>query len=295
MAIPPRVRQHKDCLPPLHSLSQMTALKDNPTKLLVFSDLDGTLLDEDDYSFEAAKPALGELYKSGNQIVFNSSKTFDEIRNLCQLIGHAFPFGFENGSAIAIPVDENVFSYRKIIFGTPYAKILEKLHEVRRQLGFNFRGFADMDDIEIASLTGLSVKAAGIARQRQASEPLLWADSKDQFAQFVEVLSGLGLRILKGGRFYHVASPFSKDHVVNWFTHHFQDRYPDTNWVSVGLGDAPNDVAMLQATDHAIMIRSRHHEPPRLDRVNKTTISDKYGPQGWNQTIFDLMQEYEIG
>ena len=31
------------------------------SRLVVFTDLDGTLLDHDDYSFEAARPALAQL------------------------------------------------------------------------------------------------------------------------------------------------------------------------------------------------------------------------------------------
>ncbi len=42
---------------------------------LVFTDLDGTLLNHDDYSWEAARPALEELQRQSIPLILVSSKT----------------------------------------------------------------------------------------------------------------------------------------------------------------------------------------------------------------------------
>ena len=47
--------------------------------LIIFSDLDGTLLDHDDYRWQAADPALARLRAANIPLVLNSSKTVPEI------------------------------------------------------------------------------------------------------------------------------------------------------------------------------------------------------------------------
>lgn len=50
-----------------------------PDRTLVFTDLDGTLLDHETYSFEAARTTLERLEKLSVPVVFNSSKTAAEL------------------------------------------------------------------------------------------------------------------------------------------------------------------------------------------------------------------------
>ena len=51
-------------------------------RLIIFSDLDGTLLDHNNYDWSAAKPAMERLSASDIPVVLNSSKTISEIRAL---------------------------------------------------------------------------------------------------------------------------------------------------------------------------------------------------------------------
>ena len=48
-------------------------------RLIVFTDLDGTLLDHDDYSFEAARPALAKLETLNIPVILTTSKTATEV------------------------------------------------------------------------------------------------------------------------------------------------------------------------------------------------------------------------
>lgn len=76
--------------------------------IIVFTDLDGTLLDES-YSCEAAKPALDRVVRSSIPVVFCSSKTRAEIEVYRRELGIPDPFIVENGGAIVIP--ENYFTF----------------------------------------------------------------------------------------------------------------------------------------------------------------------------------------
>ncbi|MDP2876998.1 MAG: HAD-IIB family hydrolase, partial [Holophaga sp.] len=64
---------------------------------ILFTDLDGTLLDESTYAFEPALPAIRALQERGIPIVFCTSKTFAETVALQEVLGITDPFIVENG------------------------------------------------------------------------------------------------------------------------------------------------------------------------------------------------------
>ncbi|MEM9568306.1 MAG: HAD-IIB family hydrolase, partial [Cyanobacteria bacterium P01_E01_bin.34] len=72
-------------------------------KLLVFTDIDATLVDHQTYSFEAALPAIARLKRLGYPIIFNSSKTIAEQQQLRIELNIQAPFIVENGAAVVIP------------------------------------------------------------------------------------------------------------------------------------------------------------------------------------------------
>ena len=51
-------------------------------RYLIFTDLDGTLLDHDNYSFGNNKKIISTIINNKNEIIFNTSKTFSECIKL---------------------------------------------------------------------------------------------------------------------------------------------------------------------------------------------------------------------
>ena len=72
----------------------------NTPPFLVFTDLDGSLMEHETYSIEAARPALAELADRGITPIFASSKTATEIISIQASSGLNAPFICENGAAI---------------------------------------------------------------------------------------------------------------------------------------------------------------------------------------------------
>jgi predicted mannosyl-3-phosphoglycerate phosphatase (HAD superfamily) len=72
-------------------------------QLVVFTDLDGTLLDHQTYSFQAARPMINKLLRLGIPIVINTSKTRAETEILSRRLKLNHPFIVENGGAVFIP------------------------------------------------------------------------------------------------------------------------------------------------------------------------------------------------
>ena len=69
-------------------------------KTLIFTDLDGSLLDRDTFKFDEIKDYLKKLLSKGIFIIPNTSKTEKEILEFNNELGSNLPYISENGAAI---------------------------------------------------------------------------------------------------------------------------------------------------------------------------------------------------
>lgn len=261
-------------------------------RLVVFSDLDGTLLDHHSYRWSAAQPALDKLSRAGVPVVLNSSKTVPELRALRDSLNNSAPFIVENGAAVVIP--EGYFDpgpERVESFGADHDHILAVLANLRKQ-GFAFRSFHDMSAAELAQLTGLTEIAAGLAKQRAGTEPLAWLGTGAELEAFEEALMDCNLRLLAGGRFLHVMGRFDKADGVRYLARAFRCQYSGERLVTVALGDSPNDQAMLEAVDVPVIIRGPRSGALSLTSDRHAVRSLKPGPAGWNECMLNLLMEF---
>ena len=269
--------------------------------LLVVSDLDGTLLNED-YSFAEAVPALTELQKRGIPLVFNTSKTASECVYWQQQLGVPGPFICENGAAIGhwdgrLQVEQE--------FAPPRSEVLAALQVLRGE-GFQFFGFSDCRLQQLASMTGLPLAQARLAAQRQYSEPLSLRAGAARQRAFRERLADFGLVATQGGRFLTVSGDVDKGRAMPVLSNHYG---PVT---LVVVGDSPNDLSMLRRADIALLIRSRHTEkmltelqgpaaePTQKQRPAQGELqlseprmivhSEATGSEGWAQVMMNLLE-----
>ncbi|MEP5175051.1 HAD-IIB family hydrolase, partial [Marinobacter alexandrii] len=194
-------------------------------KLLIISDLDGTLLNHENYRWDDAAPALKRLDQSGIPLILNSSKTAPEIRKVRQELGNGAPFIVENGAAVVIPADTFGNGEEQVVnFGASRADVLKVL-TAQRQAGARFRGFEDMSATELAALTGLDVASAEMAKDRLGTEPLLWEGSEDELAGFQTALMAENLRLVQGGRFFHAMGVFDKADGAHFLLGKYREHY----------------------------------------------------------------------
>ena len=69
-------------------------------KVLIFTDLDGSLLHRDTFKFDEIKEYIKQLISKGVFIIPNTSKTEKEILSFNNELGSSLPFICENGAAI---------------------------------------------------------------------------------------------------------------------------------------------------------------------------------------------------
>jgi len=254
--------------------------------LLVFTDLDGTLLSHSSYRWDAATPALDALRNIGAAVVLASSKTAPEIAEIrAELAWDHCPSIIENGAGI-LPPDST---------DTPktdsYVRLRQTLDSLPAELRDPFCGFGDMTVAQIAQITGLSHNDAANAAERAFSEPGIWSGSAELRGAFIDALHDHGIHAREGGRFLTLSYGRTKADQMAALTDAFAPRH------TLALGDAPNDIEMLQAADFGVIVANPHRDPlpplpgEDIGRITRTTLP---GPAGWNGAVLDLIARLNL-
>lgn len=271
--------------------------------VLIFSDLDGTLLDHHSYSAEPVKPLLQSLKQQAIPVIFCSSKTFAEMCHLRQELDNHNPFIVENGAAVFLPkqlfnkdlVDSKYplierESYIGISFCEPKSHWLACIASESSIDKSNYLGFSQMHLAELIAATGLDEASAKRAHQRDFGEPLQWLGDAQTKLSFIEIMRDKGATILEGGRFLHVCGATDKGRALQWLRDYYQKiTGADTKPTTIAAGDGNNDIAMLEAADRALIIRSPVNAPPALKRKDNIWLSTAEGPTGWAATMPQIL------
>lgn len=252
---------------------------------VVVSDLDGTLLNSRDYSFEEAEPALAALKKRVIPVVLVSSKTRTEIDVIRASLGLEHPFVVENGGAAYVPRSYFEGVGEVIRWGVSYQELVGALGEVRRQTGARLRGFADADVEEVRRRTGLTREEAQRSKQREFDEPFWFEGGEDERSRkALGLLEAQGLTVTRGGRFYHVMGNCDKGRAVR----ELLSRYGGCP--SAGLGDAENDLSFLQVVDRPYIVAGPDgvYDPALLEVMREATRVAP-APRGWGEAVSDFL------
>ena len=255
-------------------------------RLLVFSDLDGTLLDHHNYDWSPARPALDALARIGVGVVLASSKTAHEIVGLRADMGlEAWPAIVENGAGRLAPYAT----------ATRHAIEFDALRVILAHMPDNFRadfvGFDTMSAEDVSGITGLSPDAAVLAQKRAYSIPGLWHGSAADKATFLAHLANLGVHAQQGGRFLTLSFGATKADQMQALCREIK---PD---VTIALGDAPNDAEMLENSDFGVVIANPNRDPMsklKGEAEGRVTRSTQAGPEGWNTEMLALLARLEL-
>lgn len=253
---------------------------------LIFTDLDGTLLDHHTYSFEPARPAIERLRRLEIPWLFVTSKTRAETEFWRRLLGNDHPFIVENGAAAIIPPGYfGRAAPEKLEWGRPYADLVAALDEAAREARCPVRGFHDMSVEAVAAACHLPPEQAALAKQREYDEPFELLDPSRE-AALLEALGRRGVRVSRGGRFYHASGPADKAQAVLALRRLYEERAGPLT--TIGLGDAMNDLAFLRVVDIAVVVRSA--QAPRLmAELAGARLTAQAGPEGWNAAVLELL------
>lgn len=263
-------------------------------KTVIFTDLDGTLLDPVTYSCELAMPLVKRLRDTGIPLIFCSSKTQPEQEVYRRKLRIREPFIVEDGGAIFInrgyfpftyEYHRVVRNYHVIELGMPYRVIREKLKEVGENSNLAIPGFGDMDAVDIAAITGLDVKSAKLAKKREYEETLNLEGAEQEVELILRKIEGAGLNWSKGGRFYSVSGGSDKGKATKIVISLFERKLGKIR--TIGIGDSFNDVAMLSEVDFPVLVQKPGDYWEEIDLQSLYRVGG-VGPEGWVRAIEEL-------
>jgi len=259
--------------------------------LIVFTDLDGSLMEHETYSIDPARQALDALAARDIPLVLNSSKTTEEMLSIQALLDLHCPFISENGATLQRS-NEAILE-----FGERREHWLERIHQLRTQHSYSFQGFSDWSPAEISSITGLDAEQARQAKTRLYSEPILWRDSESALQSFQHQLSEMGLRILQGGRFKSIQGAYDKSDAMRTMIASARENNHARELITVALGDSPNDAAMLNTADIAVVIKSAKSSLihcPEAKRIIYTEPRNYFADRGQQVEIIKLYDSDQL-
>ncbi|MGG7568584.1 HAD-IIB family hydrolase [Rhodovulum sp. DZ06] len=255
----------------------MTTPDGAPPPLLVFTDLDGTLLDHETYDWSPAADALTALAEAGAVVIPATSKTRAEVAPLMEALGLSGPAIVENGAGLIGP-------------GAPEPcidDIRARLNDLPTELRRAFQGFGDWTAEEVAKRTGLPLEDAERAHAREFSEPGVWLGDDEMLEGFESALALSGLTIRRGGRFIHVLPGADKAARMA------EIRAGFAPCPAMALGDAPNDAEMLAAADIGVIIPNPSGPAPfpEGEAPGHVRTAAAPGPEGWAAETLATLEE----
>jgi len=275
-------------------------MQTNP-EVLIFTDMDGSLLCHETYSHEAADEMLLNLQNIGIPVIPTTSKTKAELVHLRTSLNNRHPFIIENGAAVFIPLDyfdeqpfgtEVVGNYwvKKFVHNRHYwQSVITHISSVDTN---KFTTFSELTVEELSELTGLDRDESLRASRRLYGEPIVWKGNDAEKVRFIEELNNMGAHVLEGGRFLHVSGECDKGLAMSWLAEQYRDHNDNSLIKTVAIGDSQNDVAMLEVADIALIITSPAHQSPKLERKKHTYISEQFGPIGWAAGVKEILEQH---
>jgi mannosyl-3-phosphoglycerate phosphatase len=266
-------------------------------QILIFSDLDGTLLDHFSCSFDAAHEALQKINSVKIPLIICSSKTRVEVERWRNNLNNQSPFITENGGGIFFPLNgkapagEFVIEkdgYKIVALGMPYPELLVGFKKLKNLFGKKIKGFSEMKGSEISQLTGLSLTDAELARQREYTEPFIFDGDDEALRRLQKEVKILKLNLTRGDRFFHLLGKNDKGKAVRIVTGIYKKRFPQLR--TIGIGDSYNDLPMLKMVDIPILVQKpggifdeNIKDFPHLIRT------PGIGPEGWNTALLGVL------
>lgn len=268
-------------------------------RLVVVTDVDGSLLGPGARSVREDRVALDFLAARGIPLVINSSRTRAEIERLHQTLQLLTPFISEHGSALFVPHGSFPFTPARaqpavggsvIEFGRRYPEVVEALRLTSRELQLDIVGFAELSIEDVARELGVPIVEAQLAKLREYTELFRMLDEKDATrSRLIKALRRRGLRCWRIGKHHLVTA--TRDRVESFETFKRMWREAWGEPFIVGFGDSEDDVAWLQRVNVAVFVEHDHMGvPPRvLSKLPTVQVTRSPGRAGWSEGIVEFV------
>ena len=252
-------------------------------KILIFTDLDGSLLHRDTFKFDEIKDYLKILLSQGIFIIPNTSKTEKEILEFNNELGSDLPYISENGAAINGLNLLNSNLPKELILSREKDNI-RKIFEnsIPLNLQNKCKWLSEMDKKKQSLIFGLVNEKLKMALDRKYTIPFIFEGTKSEKTELSKVVKNKGLALQEGGRVINLTDKVNKAKALQVFIRFFKKN--NKNVKTIAVGDNHNDLDMLKTSDFPCLV---FNDKFTLDQIpiNDLIITNKPSPEGWADVI----------
>ena len=251
--------------------------------ILIFTDLDGSLLHRDTFKFEEIKDYIKDLISIGILIIPNTSKTEKEILDFNNEIGSALPYIYENGAAIngLDLLDSNL--PKELILSREKDNLINIFEKfVPLNLQTKCKWLSEMDKKKQRLIFGLEDAKLKMALDRKYSIPFIFEGTKSEKKELSAIVKKKGLDLQEGGRVINLTDKVNKAKALQVFVRFFKKN--NKNVKTIAVGDNYNDLDMLKISDFPCLV---FNDKFTLDQIpiNDLITTNKPSPEGWADVI----------
>ena len=251
--------------------------------LIIFTDLDGSLLHRDNFKFDEIKDYIKSLIDEGIIIIPNTSKTEKETVDFLNELGSELPFISENGSVIN---GLNLLKKdlpQKLILGRDKSELLKIFNkEVPKNLIIKCKWLYLMNKDIQTNILGLSKDSLRLALDRKFTIPFVFEGTKNEKIELNKILKVKGLTLQEGGRVINLCDNVSKAKAMKIFLRFLKKNKKELK--SIAVGDNYNDLDMLKNADIACLVFNDQFKQDQI-HLDNLIVSNKPSPEGWADVI----------
>ena len=251
--------------------------------LIIFTDLDGSLLHRDNFKFDAIKDYVKSLINKGIIIIPNTSKTEKEIEEFIKELGSDLPFISENGSSINGLNLINPNFPKKIILSRDKEELIKIFDsKVPEYLKAKCKFISDMNSKQQNNIFGLHNNDLKNALNRKYTIHLLFDGDKIEKNKLLKILKSSSLTIQEGGRVLNLGDNTDKVKSMNQVIKIY--KKVESKIKVIAVGDNFNDLDMLRNCDIPCLVFNDQFKQEQIN-INNLIVSSKPSPEGWGDVI----------
>ncbi len=252
-------------------------------KILIFTDLDGSLLHRDTFKFDEIKDYLKQLISKGIFIIPNTSKTEKEILEFNNELGSSLPYISENGSAINGLDLLNSNLPKELILSREKDSLIKIFRElVPVNLQNKCKWLSEMDKKKQSLIFGLENDKLKMALDRKYTIPFLFEGNKSERNELSKIVKNKGLALQEGGRVINLTDKVNKAKALQVFVRFFKKN--NKNVKTIAVGDNYNDLDMLKTSEFPCLVFNDKFTLDEIPIKNLIT-TNKPSPEGWADVI----------
>ena len=261
-------------------------------QIIIFTDLDGSLLNKDTFRFDEIEDYFRKLISIGIKIIPNSSKTESELLDFNKEYNLNLSFIAENGSSI----NGLNLIHKNLPQTILMSRTVDIIYEIfNKYIPYDLKQkiilISKLDTNKQENIFGLPLNKIKLAMDRKHSIPIQFKGSEVEKNEFIKRINNAGLTVQTGGRIMNICDKVNKSKAIaktlELISNEIQNEI-----ITIGVGDNQNDMDMLKVTDYSCLVKNDNFDSSLIN-IDNLIKSSEPSPLGWADVIKTAIQKIE--